>query len=324
VLARCPRPVHTPSMDPQPDLSAPPALRARRRVAALVVALLGPAGAGLVVLGRQVRAYAWTAAELAALALSRWWPLPAISALVLLAMASIADAGLAAPRRRGVPGVLATAIALAAFLAVVFLARFAERRFVAEPYRMPTPAMVPALLDGDHFIVDRMPGDLARGDVVVYRAPEAAAEPGILFAKRMVAMGGDLISWKDGHLFINGADVSEDGPSCSGLPGVDPAMPCVARRERLPGGASYVVLYLGKAPAVPFSCPSGMERRGDACLVPPGTVFLLGDNRVHSFDSRIHGPVPLSAVAGRAVGIHLSYGDGRIRWSRMGLSLRAR
>jgi signal peptidase I len=161
--------------------------------------------------------------------------------------------------------------------------------YAVKPYRIPSGSMEPTLAIGQRVLVDRLTHRLGSspsvGDVVVFHPPAGADDeicgdrhtgagtqsPCALpvghpdsqnFIKRVVAVGGDSISIVGGHAIRNG--IRADEPF---------AAPC-------PGGSDCNFPH--------------------AITVPRGYVFLMGDNRGESDDSRFWGPVPVSWVIGRA------------------------
>jgi signal peptidase I len=101
----------------------------------------------------------------------------------------------ASERRRNAPLVLGV---------VAVLAVLALRAFVAEPFRIPSESMAPALQPGDQALVTKV-GTPARGDLVAFHAPRT----GELLLKRVVAVGGDTVGLEDGVLVVNGRQVRE-------------------------------------------------------------------------------------------------------------------
>ncbi|MEU9577113.1 signal peptidase I [Streptomyces chilikensis] len=158
--------------------------------------------------------------------------------------------------------------------------------FVAQPFQIPSSSMEPVLRAGDRVLVNKLAyrfGDEpARGDVVVFDGTERFGEGH--FVKRVVGVGGDRVVCcdRDGRLRVNGRAVDESG------------------------------FLGGDAPsAVPFDV-----------VVPEGKLFLLGDHRAASSDSRDHlgspggGMVPVEDVTGRADWIVWPAG----RWTGIGRS----
>ena len=161
--------------------------------------------------------------------------------------------------------------------AVAFVLTFEAQ--VAKPYRIPTPSMEPTLhcakpLEfcqgrfSDRVVANRLAYRLSepkRGQIVVFKTPETAqrcgTEGGSTFVKRIVGLPGELVSERDGAIYINGARLIE--------PYVDPS---------LRGHAN------GRWPKI-----------------APGQYFLLGDNRIRSCDSRMWGTVPRSNLIGPVV-----------------------
>lgn len=158
---------------------------------------------------------------------------------------------------------------------VLFLGGFAWAAVVYQPYTVPTESMTPTVNAGDRVLAERMDGaDVRRGDVVVFTD---AAWGDVPMVKRVVGVGGDKVACcdKDGRLSINGKPIEEPYLQAEG------------------GG---LVLSDGEAPA------SVQEFTAE---VPEGQLFLLGDERTGSLDSRVHledpgqGSVPRSAVQAR-------------------------
>ena len=227
------------------------------------------------------------------------------------------------------------ALVLSAGLAV------AIRTFLFQPFSLPASSMAPTLLSGDYIFAAKYPygytrfslplspplfsgrifGSVpARGDVVVFRLPKDTSTD---YVKRVVGLPGDRIQMKNGELFINDVavrrerieDFAESDP-CGGGP------PNVKRwRETLPEGASYETL----------DCVNrGFYDDTNVYTVPPGHLFMLGDNRDNSTDSRVLsavGYIPLENVVGRVGMIFFSRdagGDGKpaIRYERIGTVVR--
>ncbi|MFI8002748.1 signal peptidase I [Streptomyces sp. NPDC086010] len=159
---------------------------------------------------------------------------------------------------------------------VLFLGGFAWGAVVYAPYTVPTDSMTPTVNAGDRVLAERVDGtDVRRGDVVVFTDSAWGDVP---MVKRVVGVGGDTIACcgDDGRLTVNGKPIDEPYLRAA--------------------GASSFAGADGKAPA------SAQKFTAD---VPEGQLFLLGDERSTSMDSRVHledpghGSVPRSAVQAR-------------------------
>lgn len=147
------------------------------------------------------------------------------------------------------------------------------RTFVAQVYAIPSMSMQPLLDVGDRVVVSRLPHHVQRGDVVVFDGSESFAgddAEGMVFVKRVIGLPGDRVSCCDqsGALTVNG--------------------------ERL---AEVAYLYPGDSPSdVEFDI-----------VVPEGRLWLMGDHRSQSVDSRDYlgapggGMVPVESVIGPVV-----------------------
>ncbi len=198
-------------------------------------------------------------------------------------------------------------------VAVVLLARTA----LAQPYYVPSGSMEPTLQIGDELLANKftygysrysLPVDLpvggegrlfarlpARGDVVVFRPPN---KPDEVYVKRLIGLPGDRIAMRQGRLWIDGRPLplQDDG---IGQVELRDGRRLPARRllETLPGGRVHPILKLT------FSGP--LDNTPEV-TVPPGMLFMMGDDRDNSLDSRIPraegglGFVPEANLLGRA------------------------
>ncbi len=172
---------------------------------------------------------------------------------------------------RGRLGAMVSGLAVAVGC-VLFLGGFVWAAVVYQPYTIPTDSMAPTVNPGDRVLAERIDGaEVRRGDVVVFTDQVWGATP---MVKRVVGIGGDKVACcdREGRLTVNGTPVDE---------------PYLDRGPAAPDG---------KAPASP---------QDFSATVPRGQIFLLGDERATSLDSRVHlqdadqGSVPLSAVQAR-------------------------
>ncbi len=214
------------------------------------------------------------------------------------------------------------------------LAVLAFRTLAYEPVWIPSGSMIPTLEIGDFVLVEkwaygaRLPftetaqatwSSPKRGDIVVLLAPPGNPRNDDLI-KRVVAVAGDTVAIRDGHLSVNRRTVpSEQIPgACSYWEHPDTTAfglvvdgegwhedPCVDYVERL-GAHRY---HTHCTPGV--GCGDVPEQQ-----VPPETVWLAGDHRDHSADSRVFGPVPVGRIKGRAWMALGSWGPHGPRWGR--------
>lgn len=181
------------------------------------------------------------------------------------------------------------------------------REQVVEAFSIPSGAMYPTLEIGDQLMVQKVSRQFRRGDVVVFRYP---LDPKISYVKRIVAVGGDTVASESGKLVVNGRPLATRpaGIRCRPQPG---GGACTAWTEEH-DGRTYTIARTDAQPLADLP-----PRQ-----VPAGHYFVVGDNRDNSSDSRIWGPVPANLMVGKATLVHWSSTPGRIRWERVGQSLR--
>lgn len=219
-------------------------------------------------------------------------------------------------------------------LSLMLLAVFAFHSFIAKPFYIPSESMLPNMLVGDRLVVSKYPygwnwssvsfhlaprGDWRvaaetpeYGDIVIPVHPERNED----YIKRVVARPGDRIAVRNGQIILNGQPVPQEAEPPLDLP-VDENSRCagfgdptflvtdedgeqVCRvpvyRETMPNGANYLVIDHINQPLDNYP----------ETVMPEGHVFVMGDNRDHSADSRddfsrgLMGAVPLENIGGRA------------------------
>lgn len=203
------------------------------------------------------------------------------------------------------------AILLALFIRVVLF----------EPFEIEGPSMQPTLLNGDRVVVAKflyglfLPfqneaalswGSPSPGDVVIVRGPRDNVD----IVKRVVGVAGDTIEVRDGIIVRNGQSVgrTEQGECDEGTRmDVYDGDPCVWMAESI-GDHTYVTSQsaIGGQPSAPPT------------VVPEGHVYVMGDHRDRSNDSRRFGPVSVARVKGKALFIYWSNGEGAVRFGRLG------
>jgi signal peptidase I len=202
------------------------------------------------------------------------------------------------------------------------------RAFVVEAFKIPSGSMLPTLQVGDHLFVNkylyglRVPmtnhkflefREPRRGEVIVFVYPKEQDKD---FIKRIVGVAGDTVEVRDRQLYVNGRAVPRqrvEGP-CQYWDVMEGTtmgsfQRCEDYVEEL-DGVRYHTIY---EPGMGF-------RSFPPTRVPERSVFVMGDNRDNSSDSRIWGAVPLDHIKGKAMIIWLSLkGSGLdVRWDRFG------
>ncbi len=209
----------------------------------------------------------------------------------------------------------------------VIAAVFVIRSFLWEPFRIPSSSMVPTLQIGDMILVSkysygiRLPvvnkkilslGDPQRGDVVVFKFPK---DTSLDYIKRVVAVGGDRVEYKNKKLIVNGVE-SEYQPLPDYLETETLTYSKQFEENQAASGIRHRILNDDRAPTyVPH--PDRFPNRnlctynvqGFACTVPKGYYFMMGDNRDNSLDSRYWGFVPDSYLVGKAFLVWMNLGD---------------
>jgi len=214
------------------------------------------------------------------------------------------------------------------FLIAAVVALFI-RQFVVEAFKIPSGSMIPTLTIGDHLLVNkfiygpRIPftdtriftwKEPKRGEIIVFKYPENESKN---FIKRVVGLPGDKVEIQNGKLFINAqpVPVTDLGAYDDGEQGAGSSyFPEPKLLEEQLGSVTHKILYLRDQSGYNFG----------PVLVPKDSVFVMGDNRDNSQDSRVWGWVNHSKILGRAFVIYWSWdGNGRwVRWERIGSLIR--
>jgi len=158
------------------------------------------------------------------------------------------------------------------------------RTFVAQAFSIPSESMVPQLERGDRVVVSRLAyavHDPRRGDVIVFDAPgDDGDEAGLL------ARGVQVVLESVG---LRQASTEEFIKRVVALPG-----------ETVEGRDGFVVVD-GRFVIEPYLVPGTVTAPFPPTVVPDGRLFVMGDNRGNSLDSRVFGPIPVDSVVGRAL-----------------------
>jgi signal peptidase I len=190
-----------------------------------------------------------------------------------------------------------------AILVAVLIALFI-RTFVVQAFKIPSGSMKPTLQIGDHILVNKFIYGIKipywqdtlvpienphRGDIIVFKFP---LDPEKDFIKRVIGVAGDIVECRDKKLYINHQPLNHDY-------GVHSDTDIISSNIR---------------PRDNFG----------PITVPPHSLFVMGDNRDESFDSRFWGFVDLRAVNGKAFIIYWSWDKERfgVRWNRIGRILK--
>jgi signal peptidase I len=218
-----------------------------------------------------------------------------------------------APRRnwRLWMGVAARSVGVYVLLLLGVVVLLILRTHVLEPFRIPSRSMLPTLLPGDMILVDRRAGiPVRRGEVIVYRMKRHDADGPETWLKRGVAIEGDVVETRRHEVLINGTALQHVECPCAPDIPKHPGDECVTEQPA-GSGSPYALLWSE------FQYPGDWGPR----TLERGEIFVLGDSRDNSLDSRQFGPIQESSVAGRALVVWFSWWDGRPRWSRIGHAL---
>lgn len=180
-------------------------------------------------------------------------------------------------RGKGIPGWLEWVITIAVGVILALLVR----AFVAEVYIVPSGSMLDTIQEGDRLLGEKVTYKTSspkRGDIVTFDDPE---KPGTTLIKRVIAVAGDTVDLRNGFVYVNGKKLSESYTE---------------------GKPSYPLEQysstLGEAISYPYK-------------VPAGHIWVMGDNRTNSLDSRYFGAVSVDSVSSRAVFIFWPFKDAR-------------
>jgi len=150
--------------------------------------------------------------------------------------------------------------------------------FLVKPYRIPSPSMDPTLLPGDRVLVNRLVYHFhppRRGNIIVFNWP---VNPKLVFIKRVIGLPGDVISLRNGSVYVNGHRLVE---------------PYVERDGARASPTQPAPASTGTTMTEPWSLAQPYR-------VPANSYFVMGDNRTMSDDSRDWGPVPAKDIIGQA------------------------
>jgi len=180
-------------------------------------------------------------------------------------------------KRKKSSGVLRTILEFAIALVVALGLTWVLKSFVVEPYEVPTGSMETTIMVGDKLLAEKVTlnfNPVQSGDIIVFADKVL---PGRVLVKRAIATGGQVVDFKDGHVYVDGVPLYE--PYVNGAS----TKPLEQQFDNM------TIKY-------PFK-------------VPEGQIWVMGDNRENSADSRYFGSINESSVYGRALMVFWPLGD---------------
>jgi signal peptidase I len=177
-----------------------------------------------------------------------------------------------------------------------------------------------SVMQGDYIFADRRYNcrgfrqGVHRGDIAIFAYPN---DRSVRYIKRVIALPGDLVEYRNQQISVNGQPLQsvQDGATAG------------THNEQIDGHSWQVHQASSVEQAPPEAGEPPMNRAAVKpaielnLRVPDDQVFVMGDNRGASVDSRTFGTVPLQDILGRARPVWFSSGQGTIRWDRLGLVL---
>ncbi|MEF2560352.1 MAG: signal peptidase I [Eggerthellaceae bacterium] len=166
------------------------------------------------------------------------------------------------------PGIVRRFLSFLLCIVIVIVAVWGIRTYVAEPFEVPSASMENTIMTGDRLFAEKLSYQFSepqRGDIVVFSDPQV---PSRVLVKRVIATEGQTISMSGGVLYVDG----------------------LAQNESYTLGETY-----------PLSQTAGNVSLSYPYVVPAGEIWVMGDNRENSSDSRYFGPIDVDTVFGKAL-----------------------
>lgn len=157
-------------------------------------------------------------------------------------------------------------------LVLTVLIFFGIQTFVAQPFKVQQGSMENTLIPEQYVLVDKLSprwDPYSHGDIIVFEPPSSWSQGSTVpFIKRVIGLAGDEVELRDGLVYVNGVRLAEDYIFRDAAGVAQESLPA-------PGGATH-------------------------WLIPEGSLFVMGDHRQDSADSRNFGPIAVAHVVGRA------------------------
>lgn len=179
------------------------------------------------------------------------------------------DSGLHADEHK--PSIFRRFISFLVMVAIVVAGAWVLRTFVVEPFQIPSASMEDTIMTGDMVFAEKISYQFTepvQGDIVVFSDPQI---PSRTLIKRIIALEGQTIDLRDGKVYVDGVQLVEP--------------------------------YTDGRPSYPLNTVANVHIEYPY-VVPQGTVWVMGDNRTNSSDSRYFGPVEEDTVFGKAFAIY--------------------
>ncbi len=190
--------------------------------------------------------------------------------------------------------------------------------FVFQNFEIPSASMEKTLLIGDHVLVDRISlappshwapfvhyRDVRRGDIIVFLKPHPET-PDLYLVKRCIGLPGDRIHLRDGIVYLNGVAQNEPYAQMPRDDG-DSEDAYTPYRDDFPADLDGIEQAASQNNASLWAIDLPNHVVDGDLVVPPGTVFAMGDNRTRSLDGRFWGFVPRQNIVGRPLFVYWSF-----------------